>query len=63
MYDVSNNTALHLIMYMYVMLLVVMLVCDLWLLWDSHKTSKELEQLERNCRFANIREVEHQFLK
>lgn len=53
------------LVYIYMLFLAVALVCDVWLLWDSYKTEKHLEELERDRkrRFAKFRQVEYQFLK
>lgn len=55
----------EILVYTYMLFLVVALVCDIWLLWDSYKTEQRLEELEREqeLRFAKFRQVEHQFLK
>lgn len=53
------------LVYIYMLFLAVALVCDIWLLWDSYKTEKHLEELERDRkrRFAKFRQLEYQFLK
>ena len=55
----------EMLVYTYMLFLAVALFCDIWLLWDSYKTEKHLEELEREqeLRFAKFRQVEHQFLK
>ena len=55
----------EMLVYTYMLLLAVALVCDIVLLWDSYKTEQRLEELEREqeLRFAKFRQVEHQFLK
>lgn len=49
----------------YMVFLAVAIVCDLWLLWSSHKLDKKLEQLDREkeARFRKFRMVEKQFIK